>query len=402
MFMSSEISGVGPGQVPILPGDFAQAPNLFDRLFVSTISPSDKHAIASQLGASVPELEMMIRQGESKAIDALLNAWLKNIDEQADRIRMELTSPRFRLWLDSQSLEFRQQVERDSPRAILLGIHQTPEYSVWIQSLPAADRLEELSFERSEALRSQLTDGITGHLKNTDDIPFMTAGFVIAAGLVVETMMVDVASTSMVGANPISNSAIALSPLAPNDLLSSLNLAINFFAMGMVYHTVGEALAKGNNQPVKEGDFAKKYAEGVLEKVKGNDVDGFMKALVVNAFVHGEPVSDERAMQLATVAKMGMVMVALAVLYDQSAGWLNPEEISSLINGKMESRSKLESDLVKTLLSLRNQLPQELSGEFEQAFISFIATRPSSEVLMNPLKAANGIFAHVNNPVIGG
>jgi hypothetical protein len=399
--MSSEISGVGPTGMPIGQQEFAAVPNLFERLYISSLSQSDKEAIATSLGASVPEIERMIQMGQSKAIDALLDAWIKNLEEQADRIHLELTSPRFRMWLDAQSAEYRAQVERDSPRAILLGIYQTPEYNMWIQSLPAADRVEELTFSRSESLRAQTIDGVGSYLKsNPDDAAFMTAGLVIAAGAVVETMMINV--DGLVGGNPISDSAIALSKLAPNDLSNSLSLAINFYAMTMAYHVIGEVLSKNPNQPTQNQKYAEVFAEQILGKVKGNQVDGFMKALVVNMFYEGQPVSEERALQLATLAKAGMVMVALAVLYNASVGWLNPTEFQALLQGQMKPRSELEGELVKMAQTLRGQLPESMRETFDGAFYSFIAKRPSAEVLMNPLKAANGIFAHVDIPEISG
>lgn len=395
--MSAEITGVGPTQ----PSSFSIAgdasPNVLDSQYLSTLSSSEQESIGINLGAGFPQLEMILRDGESKAIDALLDGWIKNLEEQANRIREEQMSPAFRAWMAAHSSEFQQQ---DSRKATLQAVYDSPSYHNWIQSLPEADRIQEMSFQRQENLRSNIIDGVSSYLKESrEDASFMTAGLVIAVGMVAQIAMIDIASTSMVGANPISDAPIRAMAIMPPDLASTLNLSINLFAMGMVYHSVADVMAN-NDKPADMRQTAEAFAKEVLDKVQGNQINGFVMALVVNKFENGQPVTPQRAEQLANIAKVTMLMVGLASLYEHSVGWRSGAELLALLNGNMRPRSELEGQMVAEINRLLATLPEETQNDLKTAFSDYMDHKPQVPLLMDVKRSSDRFFEFVPNPVV--
>ncbi len=267
--------------------------------------------------------------------------------------------------------------------------------------------------DQANGLWNNLIDATSNLLSNYRDesediVPFMAASFVITSSFIGDYMnIVDVASTNMVAVNPIQDSANAILNLVPQSFQEQITLAINFFAIGLMAFSNAEAIANqmksgGEENATKEAVLA--FANNVIDKVKSNEVNYFLMALLVNQMEKGE-LAPQDIQHLARVVKVAMLAVALAALYKFEAGSISDQEFRSLLEGKMEPRSEEEKQLVALLNNIYGEGVKANDGEYEAGWqsvmdnlIAFIVSKPSVEDLINPTKVWAQVGAYLQNP----
>lgn len=388
--MTSQVGGPqGAESLTFVPPEVA-ALYVLNPLYISTLSQSDQAKVLLALGASTPQLkspEYIFEEGMAKATSALLDRWNEDLKKIAEWNRLRESSPYFQSWLNDQSREVQEKAARGDITAAVQSYFVSPQFKEWQQTHPA---------ENTEA---NLTEGVSNYLKSSnEDAAFMTAGLVIAAGMVTEVMMIDVASTSGVAVNPISDAAVRTALLSPADLQANLNLAINFFAMGMAYTASAEMIGKGQKElDLKQTSEA--FAKGLYEKVAGNQVDAFVMALLVHKFENGAPITPERMQEMQKLAKAAMLMIGLAALYESSVGWRSGAELLALIDGKMEADSELEGRMVGLLGLYLGSLSEEIRDELRAAYSDYLDSRPSLKIALDIKKSTDALFEHFDIPV---
>ena len=343
---------------------------------LSTLSESEGKLIRDLLLVSTPELPapseigVLVGKTESNVVSDMLDNWLDNIEEQAE-IRRE--------WIKS------------------------PAYQVWLETHSPAERGK---IEDEDELRTSYFEGMGDYLRTVREdpeaaIPFMTASFVIAASFI---MVVDTASTELVGVNPIQDAATHFHHIFPPDFRDNANLVVNLFAMGLMYKatliTIG-GVEEGEKS--KDLNFARNFAKGVIDKVNSNDINALLGAMLVHKLEKGEPVTKDRINQMATIAKLIMLALALAIVYKVQTGWLTGQEFAGMMNGEISlPKGEVESEVLQTMKNLLQQLPPGERVKVLIALMEYFDGNPSVEAMLNPKKVyERGLAQSLNLPQQG-
>lgn len=333
--------------------------------------------------------------------------YIDNLEEIKQRIREYLESPRYQVWLAERSPAFIAKVERDTPEEMKSAIRSSTEFHTWINSLPPLAREDEINQITAHKIWTNFIDGTSDYIHeqskdNPEAAAFMVASFVITSAFIGNYMnIVDVASTDMVAVTPIQDAVVALSPAeVQKQFVDSSVLVINLFAIPLAYQATAGLALRGVNggEAPKDLEFAKGYAESVIEKVKGGEVNLMIMALLVHAQEDGQPISEDRVNQLATMAKMTMIAVALAVLYKAESGWIKGQEFLDMVEGGLEPRTEEEGILVKMFEELRANLPGEEGNNIVEALARYFNRNPSLDSILNPMKTFSGVVRQLYQP----
>lgn len=237
-------------------------------------------------------------------------------------------------------------------------------------------------------------------------IPFMTASFIIAGAFIGDFMgVVDVASTEMVGVNPIQDACTQIAHIFPLDLQETALLTINLFAGGMIYYATAETLAsQGQGQRPPSLEFVKNYAQGTLDLVEKNTVNAFLYSLLSNK-LEGRQLSNEQFQQLVAATKIIMLSLALALIYKTETGWLTEKEFAGLLTGEtILPKGEIGADLVAAIRALLDSLPtgdptNPLSRENVLiAMLAYLGSNPPVEELLNPQKTFAKVVEELPRP----
>ncbi|NGX41985.1 MAG: hypothetical protein K940chlam7_00259 [Chlamydiae bacterium] len=320
-----------------------------------TLSPSQVQALLLMYFMDVPNLPkpVVVNEGDTLNID-LINAqiatrwaeigsgmwdkYLDQLEEESKKVREYLRSPQY------EKLMEQSQVSGMSRGEII----RTQGYQRYLNNLPGETRDIELQ-------------GVTKYLNRARDeesatIPFMAVSFAITTSFIGDYMnIVDVASTGMVGVNPIQDAVAQILPQIPQQFQEAMAITINLFAIGLIDFSNVQVVGSSANtgQPPASKDAVIAFARNVLETVKSNEVNYLLMALLINTTEEGAPISEERIKQLSSMAKIILMSIALAALYLVEAKQMTAKEFVDLVNGKLGSRSEEETQLVAYLQQLR-------------------------------------------------
>jgi len=413
--------GIGDGFGPIgplgpIPGfEITEDTTVTDvLLYLSTLEDSDaKKAILSWLASSpllaVPQLfslspEAFAIKLETKIAEIGAKLWdnyNEHLQEQAERKLNELKSPAYLAWLEQRSSAYIAKMEAKEPLDALLAIRSSTEYNMWLNSLPPEARDKELHFNRVLANAAGVVNGMnnfySSYKDEADAVPFMAAAFVIAMSFMGSYMnVVDTVSTGMVGVNPIQDAATSLSQVLPPNLIESTILTVNLFAVGLIYYAQAETIAglKPGDQP-KDLNFARNYAEAVLNKVNSNQINQFLMAVLVHHLENGQPITPQRMEQLVNFAKLIMLSVALALLYKVETGWLTGQDFAGMIKENPYKEGSVEYRVIESIREYLGQLPSAESAKMLEALMAFFDRNPSVDDMLNPQKAFLGVMEEV-------
>lgn len=417
--------------------ELTEEKDLIDLMNDSTISQSLKEAVMMYYAIGVPFLERpetsedgqfswsvsnqsvqsAMAAGFAKIGSDIWDAYAKHLEEQKVRIAEYLDSPQYRAKIEQQSPAYHAYVERNTPIDTQSQARNATEYQEWLSTLPPAARETEINrvdekIGHSKDLWNNLIDGTSNFLSDykdeiPDSIPFIAASFVISSTFIGDYMnIVDVASTDMVTVNPVQDAAKNVMELVPQNFHEQVTLSINFFAIGLVAYSNAEVIGMqqqgGQETASKESVLA--FANNVIDKVKSNEVNYFLMALLVNSTEKGQ-LAPQDVQHLARVVKVAMLSVALAALYKFEAGEITEQEFRDLLNGKMEPRTEEERQLVGLLNDIYGEGLEANDGQYEDQWrsvmdnlVSFILSKPSVEDLINPARIWSQVGTFLRNP----
>lgn len=406
MGINSNFESVGPSSIP---GQQNEGTSTVNPLSQSTVTRSQQEAVMALYVMGTPSLIQPNSQGSGNTtnVDSISkmvasefakigsDMWDKYntyLMEEKKRINTELHSPQHLAWVEQQQLP---QIRNAVP---------TPtEYSEWVNGLPPAQRENEILRNHASNVWAQQIDGISNYVNNVHDsnpqaAAFMVASFAITAAFIGTYMnIVDVASTNMVGVNPIQDAANVLMQFVPNHIQDSINMTINLFAVGAIYSSTVNLLPKiSGNESEDEMDFeqAKAYAKEIVDKVDSNEINHTLMALLINSSDAGEPLTNQKLNEMAVIVKLSMLSTAIAVLYKVEAGWITGDDFRALVNGDLQPRSDEEADVVSMFQQLRESkvLPSQQWDSVIGALAGYFNTNPEVENILNPARVyANAV-----------
>ncbi len=423
--IEGNIGGAGPiGSLGPIAG--IEKKGVLDPLLLSTLSHSQQEALmvlylmnmpvlpppGGAQGMNTETIGTIVAAGFAKIGSDMWDKYLDYLAEEKQRIADYLKSPQYMVFIERQSSNYIAKAERSSPLETMQAIRETAEYKGWYGELTVSEQqLEDKRFH-SLGLWSDKIDGLTNYIDdakktNPGSIPFMAASFVISAAFIGDyTNIVDVASTKMVGANPIQDAVgTSLANILPQDFQEQINLTINLFVTGMIYHTMAEEVAKFGNSGNKPKDlqFAKDFAKSVIEKVGSNEVNSMLMALLVSKMEKGEPLTKSRINQFTAITKAMMIAIALALLYKVQTKWITGQEFQSMLNGEFKEpatdEEKVLVNLFKGLKATGEMSDEGWTGLIGSMF-SFFDKNPSVDKLLNPLKVYSQVLMNFQLPEV--
>lgn len=418
--------------------ELTEEKDLIDLMNDSTISQSLKEAVMMYYAIGIPVLQQpefsedgqfswsvsnesiqqAVAAGFAKIGSEIWDSYADYLEEQKKRIAEYLDSPQYQAKIEQNSPAYIAYAERNTPIDAQSQVRNASGYQEWLSTLPPAARDEEIArvqntIDNSQGLWNNVIDATSNFLSNYRDelpeaIPFMAASFVITSTFMGDYMnIVDVASTNMVAVNPVQDAARNVLDLVPQTFQEQVTLSINFFAIGLVAISNAEAIGnmqKSGGQENASREAVLAFANNVIDKVKSNEVNYYLTALLVNNLEEGQ-LSPQDIHHLTRVVKVAMLSVALAALYKFEAGEITGQEFRDLLDGKMEPRSEEERQLVSLLQQIYGEGLQESDGEYADQWrsvmdnlVEFIVSKPSVEDLINPTKVWSQVGTYLRNP----
>ncbi len=197
--------------------------------------------------------------------------------------------------------------------------------------------------------------------KNDSMLGSVTSALVITGAFIgaAAGAVVDVASTTLVGVTPQINFAVdfttrGLSAIG-DDFRAQLGL-IGAWAMGtLINNSTLETVAGKGDKPINEKMLAEKYASKILKLLNSDQLNNFIMAMLINKTEKGQPLSENRKIQLSSALKTILLASALAAIYKSLTGRITAQEFLGLISrdpadpNKMKPQDGLEAQLVASI-----------------------------------------------------
>lgn len=372
----------------------------------------------SESVGGVDAAEAAVGAAFAKIGSEMWDHYLDHLAEQKERIMDYLASPAYRQFVEERTMEGQVHERLSTSLDVQSVLRSMAEYEEYLDSRHGmTPELIEEEMRKVYAMGawSNLIDGAANYIdanrdSSSDGAMFIAASFVISSTFIGDyANIVDIASTDMVGANPIQNAPGSLLDLVPPELQQSFALTINLFAVGMINFSNAEAigLSEKTGNPPTSWDTAVAYANEVLNKVQGNMVNTVLMALFVNnmeALGETEQEQTGQLSRLALMAKAVMLATAMAAVLKTATGVINGDTFLALVNEPLEARSEEDEEVVKVLSPLVeyfNSLRSEgivLESEFDklmEALGLWLNGNPDFENITNPTQIYAGLAQHL-------
>ncbi len=296
----------------------------------------------------------------------MLNAWSKSVKENGEAIKREMNSQVYKDW---------------EARHGKLG------YEAWMNTLSPEQRLQVEqypNFDQRVKLDQGMSLGLSDYLNqiktSTDpvvnrDLPFLASTLAISGGVNLATGAIPDTLSSQILVQPIKDATDRILVQNTGTQAAELGYIGGLFAAGAAYFSFGQTLVKAAAPPPEINyEFAKNYAQKVLDLVNGSQFNSLAMALVTASTEEGGSLSEERTQQQIQKLKIVLLSTALALLYKTESsfkgqgGGITGKEFLDMVNGNDGLLdSPLKKDLVAQLRTWQAQLPK---GESDQLLAS--------------------------------
>jgi hypothetical protein len=373
------VNPTGPNSVdPVAPVSAAGELSVKDNRSISSLSKSEQEDVMRVLlaNAYMPILT-------SPNWDAgTVNVSITNIIASVEKKFAEMGSQMWDDYLKNLSVISEQIAERI----------KSPQYQARIEDSEPLNIKHVLN--NNESLVGGMTSYVSNHKDDKDAVPFMAMALVVAAGMVAMSV-VNVASTSMVAANPIVDAASIASQVLPPALADSSVMVINLLLPAMLYSTSFAIInGSGTSKGEKELDleFARNYAQNILGKVGGNDINQFLGAMLVSKFEGDKPISKDQLDRAVITTKLVMLSVAFALFYKVETGWLSGLEFAKFIQENPYKEGTVEFRLIETIKLYLKLIPPDDSSTTLEELMAYFDRNPDVDELLSPEKAFSKMY----------
>lgn len=369
--------------------------NNTNELEVSKVTASSgTHGISQVSAASV--IEMYI-QAKNKIIMNMLDAWLKNIREIADRIQEEIKSPAYQAWLETQSPQYRAKIERLSPQGQQEAIMKSPEYLAYVASL-----------QQSHEILSRLANGLDDYTQRArvgtttavQALPFFSAMFV--GGISAPLPGAFVSSGTVQAKEVVSPGVFEqvwkdASLMIPSNASVQLGWIAALMGAGLMNQTMIDTIPnfKPGNKPQIDVADARVFAKNVIQLINNPEINLFVQAMFINRPDEGVMTGDPQK-NLAMI-KAVLLAMSLALVYRVEYGGISKGELEDMRNGKLTSTDDLKNGLAGLLRDYLAQLGSVEQKLLKNALFDYLASNPPLEHLMKPHLVMRGTLQNLNN-----
>jgi hypothetical protein len=355
----------------------------------SSIAPSDHIAPFSSIQASAPKLvapivigEMMI-QANNNAINAILDSWLKNLEEQKKRIEEDLNAS----------------LSKPTPADIAAADAKNPNSSRQIyedslkQSLAITAGLE-------NGLRNYTTRVHEGNSSAVQALSHFTPLFV--AGIGAPGVLV----AGMTGAREVVAPGVfekiwqSAATIIPADPRIELGWIAALMGAGLITQTMSDGVfsfkpgTKPNQMDMAE---ARVFAKNVIALVQNPEINLFIQTMLIQQMDNGQKISEERKTQLTNMVKIVLISMAMALVYRTETGGITAQELEGMRNGSMVFE---KGDVRGTLAGLLNDYLTGLDSKERQlvksAVFDYLESKPPLDHLLQPGRVFRGVLRSLN------
>lgn len=412
---------IKPDGADNIPFFFPATPPIIFNPGLSTISPSDLTALTTVTEASYPKLyppEMigaMFIQAKNDAITSMLDGWLKNLEEIKAMIKEELTSPKYLAILERQSSAYlakladKLSLADPPPKAIAEALAKNPNSSAHQMYMDDLQRSLNTATGLSTALNHYMIRIDEGNQTAIQSLSHFVPLFVTGAGAPLAGFVVaGMGEAKEVASHGVfqvmwQNTALII----PSDARFELGWIASLLGAGLITQSMTDGVvnfkpgAKPNQLDIAE---ARTFAKNAIQLVQNPEINLFIQTMVIQQTENGQPVSEDRAMQLTNMVKAALLSTALALVYRTETGGITAEEFEGMLNGEMVLD---KGDIKGSLSGLINEYLGALSSAerslFKDAVFNYLASKPPIDQLLQPARAFQGILSSLNNlaPVEG-
>lgn len=241
----------------------------------------------------------------------------------------------------------------------------------------------------AQAIDETLKDGTAAFAQNNA----MIAMFMLGTTYAVSGN--EIVQVDEVGKNGIPLSVSVLQEMVPSDMRAELGLLgammMNMAVYQSAFSTVVETGGKGGKQELTEA-FAKNYADQLLSLVNKGDFNEFLSKIVTFQLQQGsqtEKVSPQLVQQWANIAKLSMLVSALALFYKAETGGMSGIEVASwakgLMDGKIDSKDP-KAPLVNVMHTLFKSLEPADRQKAIEMVMDFLDSKPSLDDMSKPMR----------------
>ncbi len=192
------------------------------------------------------------------------------------------------------------------------------------------------------------------------------------------------------GAMALAVAAVAKS-LKDGSELMALLMGAMMLANTVPYAAANETL---QDQKVDQGqltlEFAKKYAERVIKLTSDPAYSGYLKELVMlhNSDTH----SPQRIDQWVSVLKVGLLLTAVALLYQVETGGGTAEEVIGCLRpGREVKENDLKTPLLKQIKGHLETLPANDREAVILSMMEYLDSKPDLKSITDPIKVMQGM-----------
>lgn len=329
-------------------------------------------------------------------IDNMLDKWIEQIRQLAKEAEEEALSPlSFR---NTQEDAYKRDTLRSTLAETTRAVEATPEYQEHV--VPHASKKTELVdlANGMEAARASGSNALTvlvpvvlfsdsnGNPITINNIDNMTNPSQLSFQLMTEQAVTSVANAA--------------------DFAAQLGLIGALFMIPAMYQAELVAQAdKGSKEPLpKDWKFAEAYDGQMREKVKGKEVDSWIRGMVLGHL----PKSDVSPEQLIAMGKAILLCSALALYYRVESSRMTGKEFLDMLDGTMRFTDPVTKEdrpedpryeLVAMINAYLDQIPStDDRKNLKNALAEYMGKNPSLEDMIKPAKLFAGVLSRMGEP----
>ena len=264
----------------------------------------------------------------------------------------------------------------------LESIQKTAEQNKRIAEKKVIEKLD-LAYQEFKRQGARESDG---------NFPLFVVGLIIVGTGIHQSILPD-PTLGTVQMNPVVSMYNHVAIPVMGDMRAELGLIGAMFSAGIKYFTVAQAAAEGSSEKLKDGAFAKGYAENIIGLISSNSFNQYLMAIVVRSIPKGQTLDPKRSSELVAMVKIILLSSALAMLYQVETGKMKGAEFAGMLSGTIvfpeaDIRSRL-IDLIRSHLKLMNPKDREKTLT---ALLEYFDGDPSIDSLADPSKVFAGLY----------
>lgn len=416
----------------------AAMPFLNDTMSISQIGTNQSNNMADPNNPRLKQptyadIVMQFQLGMAQITTNMLTEWNKSLQKESDRIEAELKTPKYQAWIEQNSSKYIAEQDIKAGKDLTKPVKNSYEQEAAITtgSLAEKDRYAALA-DRAAIVAglSSLLSLSVSNIENTtlsvnaSDVSIssrasgvnMTTALAIGAGFISNFIQVpDVTSTSQIEIKPIRDAWNQIN--ASNDLITQVGGWFSaMWGIGLVYQLTAQnipELAGGNEkQPHKDLEFAKGYAQTLINSLEGNGFNAAIMALLTPVIEKSPETKGQQNPELLAVkGKIVLLALALALIYKLEVKSRNPEAqideatFAAMLKGGVDfnrndtfETAELKRQLVAYFQYNLNQLPESEKIKVIEGILAYVSQSETDsdggvEALMDQQASLEGVFA---------